>query len=1067
MLKKISTVSFLLCTVALCPGWNIQAADVDSKTEVPQQQRKLTGIVSDNFGPVIGASVVIKGTTTGTVTGINGEFILPKVKIGDIIQISYIGYLPQEIKLTDQSNLDILLKEDAQALDEVVVVGFGTQKKVNLTGSVSMVGSEVIESRPVQNVSQALQGVIPGLNLSVNSGGGTLDNTMDINIRGAGTIGDGSTSSPLVLIDGIEGNMNTINPNDIESISVLKDAASASIYGARASFGVILIKTKGGQAGKTNVNYTGNVRFSSAVQLPEMMDSYQFAQYFNAAAANAGQSAVFSQEVLQRIQDYQSGKITAGTVDATGDGYWDTYSGANANTNWFDEMYRSWVPSHEHNLSISGGTEKLVYRISGSFLNQNGLIRHGDDTLERYTLDSHITAKLTDWATLDFSNKWSREDYERPSYMTGLFFHNIARRWPTNPVYDPNGNYLDGMEIIQMEDGGVQTQKKNYYTNQLALTLEPIKDWLIHVEGNMRTYNYNQHWEVLPVYAHKTDGSPYAFSWDGGASYAAGSSRVYEYRETEDYYTTNIYTDYSKKINNHFFKVLLGFNAELTKKNTISAQGDDLISSGTPYLDQTQDEYKVSGDKDHTSIAGFFGRINYNYKDRYMLEANGRYDGSSRFIGSKRWGFFPSFSAGWNIANEAFFDKLSDYVSTFKIRGSWGQLGNTNTKKWYPFYETMSTEKNNSSWLVDSKKQNTASMPGVISTLMTWETIESWDVGLDWAALNNRLTGSVDYFNRYTYNMVGPAPTLASVFGTDAPKVNNADMKSYGFELELSWRDRIKDFSYGVKFILSDAQQTILRYPNASGSISSGMYRDGMKLNEIWGYTTVGIAQSQEQMDSHLVNNKPSWGSNWNAGDIMYADLNGDGIVNGGSETASDPGDKRIIGNSTPRYNYGITLDCAWKGIDFSVFFQGVGKRDYWLDGAYFWGASGGMWQSAGFTEHWNFWRAADDPLGANLDAYYPRASFDGTKNQYCQTGYLQNAAYIRMKNIQLGYTLPRSWVNKAKMQSARVYVSGENLLTISDIQGMFDPETLGSDYGDGKLYPLQKTISVGISVNF
>lgn len=1066
MLKKTQTVSLMLLSLSLSFGGQAHASKVSTETSITQQADKATGTIEDEMGPITGASVVVKGTTNGTVTDMDGKFTLSNVKKGDVIQISFIGYITQEVKYTGQSTIKVQLKEDTQTLDEVVVVGFGTQKKVNLTGSVSMVNAEVIESRPVQNVSQALQGVVPGLNFSVNSGGGTLDNTLNVNIRGAGTIGDGSGSSPLILIDGIEGNMNAINPNDIETISVLKDAASASIYGARASFGVIMITTKGGKAGKTSVSYSGNVRFTDALQIPEMMDSYQFAQYFNAAAANAGQSAVFSAEVMQRIIDYQAGKITSVSTPNS-EGKWNMYAGANANTNWFKEVYRDWVPSHEHNLSVSGGNEKVTYRVSGSFMNQNGLIRFGKDKFNRYTVDAKISAKLTDWATMNYTNKWTREDYDRPTYMTGLFFHNIARRWPTCPVYDDNGYLTDGMELLQMRDGGRQTHEKNYYTQQLGFVFEPIKDWFIHADGNMRTYNNNEHYAVLPVSAHYANGTPYYISWDGGASYSPGASRVYEYRYTEDYFTTNIYTDYSKTINGHFIKAMVGFNAELTKYDSTSGRGDKLISSETPYLGQTTSEQKVTGGRAENSVAGFFGRINYNYEDRYMVELNGRYDGSSRFIGDKRWGFFPSFSAGWNIAREAFFGDLSEIISTLKVRGSWGQLGNTDTKDaWYPFYQTMPTSTANGSWLIGGAKPNLAGLPGIVSSLKTWETIESWDVGLDWSLLNNRLTGSWDYFTRYTYDMIGPAPELPSVLGADAPKINNSDMKSYGFELELSWRDRIRDFNYGVKFVLSDAQQEIMNYPNDSKTLASGHY-SGKKLNEIWGYTTVGIAQTQEEMDTHLVKNKPSWGSSWSAGDIMYADLNGDGVVNNGANTVDNPGDMKVIGNSTPRYNFGLTLDAAWKGIDFSIFFQGIGKRDYWLDGPYFWGANGGQWQSAGFTEHWDFWRGENDPLGANQGAYYPRASFDGGKNQYRQTRYLQNAAYIRIKNLQLGYTLPKQWVSKAGMSSVRVYLSGDNLLTFSDITGVFDPETLGSDWGDGKLYPLSRTISVGLNVNF
>ena len=1066
MLNKKMTVGVLLLALPLSYGGHIHASGASVVTSITQQEEKVIGTITDDFGPVAGVSVIVKGTTNGTVTDMDGKFVLSKVKRGDIIKISFIGFVTQEVKYTGQESINIQLKEDSKTLDEVVVVGFGTQKKLNLTGSVSMVDAEVIESRPVQNVSQALQGVVPGLNFSVNTGGGTLDNQLNFNIRGAGTIGDGSGSSPLVLIDGIEGNMNTVNPNDIETISVLKDAAAASIYGARASFGVILIKTKGGKEGKTNVSYTGNVRFTDALQIPEMMDSYQFAQYFNAAAANAGQSPVFSAEILQRIQDYQAGKISSVSTPNQ-QNKWNAYSGANANTDWFAEVYKNWVPSQEHNLSVSGGSDKLTYRVSGSFLDQNGLIRHGKDNFKRYTIDAKISAQLASWATLNYTSKWTREDYERPTYMTGLFFHNIARRWPTCPVYDDNGHLFEGMELIQMENGGKQTQQKNYYTQQLALRLEPIKDWTINIDGNMRTHTNNHHWAVLPVYAYDANNEPYPISWDGGASYSPGASRVSESRYTEDYFTTNIYTDYTKTINDHYFKAMVGFNAELTKYNSISGQGDKIISPDVPWLNQTTTEQKVGAGLAENAVAGFFGRINYNYKERYMVELNGRYDGSSRFIGDQRWGFFPSVSAGWNIAREEFFGDLSHLFGTLKIRGSWGQLGNTNTNDaWYPFYQTMPVGTANGRWLVNGVKPNQAGLPGIVSSLKTWETIETWDVGFDWGMLNNRLTGSFDWFTRYTYDMIGPAPELPSVLGATPPKINNSDMKSYGFELEVSWRDRIGKVNYGAKFVLSDARQKITRYPNESRSLNIAHYK-GKMLNEIWGYETVGIAQSQQEMDSHLASNKPSWGSSWSAGDIMYKDLNGDGVVNTGANTVDNPGDRKIIGNSTPRYNFGLTLDAEWNGFDFSVFFQGVGKRDYWLSGPYFWGASGGMWQSAGFKQHWDFWRGENDPLGANLKAYYPRANFDGTKNQYVQSGYLQNAAYIRMKNIQLGYTLPKQWTSKAGLSSVRLYVSGDNLLTISDITGIFDPETLGGDWGDGKLYPLCKTISVGLNVNF
>ncbi|SMO41546.1 TonB-linked outer membrane protein, SusC/RagA family [Saccharicrinis carchari] len=1037
------------------------------------QQLNVSGVVTDPSGaPLPGVNVFeAANPTAGVITNYDGEYAITVSGAEAQVTFSFIGYTTQIIDVAGRSTINVTLSEEMLGLDEVVVVGFGTQKKVNVTGAVSSVDTKVLESRPVQNVAQALQGVVPGLNFSQNNGGGALDNTLSVNIRGSGTIGAGSSSSPLILIDGVEGNMNAINPADIENISVLKDAASAAIYGSRASFGVILITTKTGKAGRTKVNYGYNLRLADAAQIPEMMDSWQFATYFNEAASNSGQGAVFAPEVMDRIEEYQKwqkGEIS-GSVDGTtlnpNNNRWNAYTGANANTDWFAEMYNDWVPSHEHNLSMSGGTEKVTYVVSSNFLDQRGLINHGKDEFNRYSLNGRINANLTEKIKLNYSNKWIREEYERPSYMTGLFFHNIARRWPTNPVRDPNGYYMEGMEILQMRDGGVDRKQTDYLYQQVHFTFEPIENMKINAEGNYNTKTVFQHWDVLPIYGHDGDGNPFPAPWRGGD---AGSSSVAESAYKENLISTNLYADYFKQFDSgHYFKVLAGANVELMKTRNVGGSRKDLITPDVPTINTATNETpSLYGGYAHWSTLGFFGRVNYNYMEKYLFEANIRRDGTSRFIDDKTWGTFPSFSAGWNIAREDFFSGLSDKISSFKLRASWGQLGNMNTNAWYPFYQTMPIGVGSGSWLVDGKRPNNSRAPGIVSALMTWETIESWDVGLDWIALNGRFTGVFDVFKRTTKDMIGPAPELSSILGTGVPRINNADMESYGWELELQWRDRIGDFSYGAKLALSDDQQKVTRYPNDSYAL--GSWYSGRMHNDIWGYTTVGIAKSQAEMDAHLAKvDQSSLGSQWAAGDIMYADIDGDGEINTGAYTLDDHGDLSIIGNSSPRYKFGITLDAAWKGFDMSMFWQGVAKRDYALGGPYFWGASGGMWQSAGFKEHWDFFRAEDNPLGANLNSYYPRPLFTSNKNQRTQSRYLQDASYMRLKNIQLGYTLPKSLTDRVKIQSVRFYVSADNLLTFSDITGVFDPELLGGDWGAGKLYPLSKTISMGVNVNF
>lgn len=1051
-------------------GKNIVVRSI-AQTSSSQQKKTITGTIVDPSGmPVIGANVMVKGTTNGTITDMDGNFSL-EVASGATLMVSYIGFANQEIKIGNQTVLSITLKEDAEALDELVVVGYGTQKKVNLTGAVSMVESEVLESRPVQNVGQALQGVVPGLNFSVNKTGGELNNALDMDIRGTGTIGEGSKSAPLVLIDGIEGDMNSINPNDIKSISVLKDASSAAVYGSRAAFGVVLITTKEGRAGRTQVNYSNNVRFSTPSALPTMMDSYQFAQFFNRAALNQGGSPVFDETTMQRIVDYQAGKITSGS-QVRPDGYYSENVLANANTDWFEKMYKKAVPSHEHNLSVSGGSDKITYLVSGSFMKQNGFINYNSDDFKRYTLNARIKANLSKFVTLVYGSKWIREDYDKPSYLGDLFYDSIARTWPTCPEYFDNG-YYGGTIINRLIYAGRNIDQKDQTYNQLQLIIEPIKDWKIYAEGNMRTVNRMNHSELLPIPWINAAGDMAYGSLDG--SRAAGATEVTEQSWRDNYLTGNLYSDYFKQFDSgHYFKVMAGFNAELMKSRDIKGIMDNLITPDLPTLNTATENPRTSGGYSHWATVGFFGRLNYNYKEKYLFEFNLRYDGTSRFLGDQRWGTFPSFSVGWNLARENFFmdlGNLKDYISTLKFRGSWGQLGNTNTEDLYPFYLTVPFKTQAGGWLIDGKKSNLSYAPGLVSSMLTWETVESWNIGLDWGALNNRLTGSFEYYTRKTKDMVGPAPELPSILGTPVPDMNNADLKSYGFDLELSWRDKIGEFSYGAKLVLSDNKLKVTRYPNENGIYSQ--WYSGKMSGELWGYETIGIAKSQEEMDQHLASlpngGQDALGSQWSAGDIMYKDLNGDGKIDAGSSTLGDPGDKKIIGNSTPRYRFGLTLDGSWKGFDLSLFFQGVAKRDYLLSGPYFWGAKNGQWHSVGFDYHWDFFRPEGDPLGSNVDSYYPRPLFDqGGKNQQDQTRYLQNAAYVRLKNLQFGYTFPKAWVNKIGLQHLRLYFSGDNLFTITGLHGYYDPEALG-DTGDkmGKVYPLARTYSIGMNINF
>jgi TonB-linked SusC/RagA family outer membrane protein len=526
---------------------------------------------------------------------------------------------------------------------------------------------------------------------------------------------------------------------------------------------------------------------------------------------------------------------------------------------------------------------------------------------------------------------------------------------------------------------------------------------------------------------------------------------------------------------------MAGFQSELYKQRMFTAKRNDMITTAITELDKTTSATtELSGSRSDWATAGFFGRINYDYAAKYLLELNLRYDGTSRFRNEQRWGFFPSVSVGWNVANEAFWESLSKTVGQLKIRASYGELGNQNTNSWYPTYQTIPTSTAAGSWLVNGVKPNTADAPNLISSSLTWERVQSWNAGVDLGAFKNRLTASFDYYNRYTLNMVGPAPTLPAILGTAVPSINNTDLKTFGFELSLGWRDVVNGFSYGVQATLADSRTRILSYPNETYSIDA--YRINVITDDIWGYKTVGLAKTDEEMTAHLATMpngaQNAIGTNWKAGDIMYADLNGDGKISAGARTEADHGDLMVIGNKKPRFMYGLNLDFAWKGIDLSMFWQGVGKRDYMPDtnNMVFWGACGDQWWSTALKEHLDYFRNDEtNPLGVNLDAYYPRPLTGGAygdKNHKYQTRYVQDASYLRLKNLQIGYTLPANITKYIGSSSLRVFLSGENLLTFTKLSSTLDPESIGiggngSSSSVGTVYPLSTVYSCGLSINF
>lgn len=1109
---------FAGATVLGSPG--LMAAPLPAGAlEAPVATFNATGIVLDKDGePLIGATVQEKGNpTNGTQTDIDGKYTL-KVKKGASLVISYVGMVKQTVAAGQ--NVETVLETDSQVLDDVVVVGFGTQKKGNLTGAVAVASGKEIQSRPVKNATDALQGLLPGLQLTHDAG--DIETNMSIQIRGLGTIGEGSSGSPLILIDGMEADINTVNPQDIEQVTVLKDAAASSIYGSRAAFGVVLVTTKKGSATNAKVNYNNNFRWSSPIGVPKSMSSIDFAIFQNQASLNSGSQAFFTDEAMEQMINFiaagggNRGGLPIKNGNEWGDSRGHAFQYAYANTDWLSELYKTSF-SMEHNASVSGGNEKVNYYASLGYADIGGMFRHGKDQRKRYNATGKFSAKLASWVTFNFSTRYTHTDTDNPNRFSSSWYSVIGpQTWPNLPVYDENGYYYNcegSTPAMSAALGGTRKKQRNEIYEQAGLIFEPIKNWFIHGEFN---YSYDNEERIdvsLPFFNHYVDGTL--------QTYEGFDSTLFNSYYRDKYINWNIFTDYSfsiKDANN--FKVMLGFQSEEDKQAYQSLYGYGLQDENHPEVnlltnlrwDSATQSYiekapEIHGYHNEWSVIGIFGRINYNFKDRYLIEGNLRYDGSSRFRSGRRWTWSPSVSIGWNIANEKFWEPITPYVNLLKLRASVGQLSNQSTYSWYPTYRTMSIGSQNGSWLQDGKRPNASWVNGLVSDLLTWEKVRTWNIGLDWGLFNNRLTGSFDAFIRDTKDMVGPPVELPNILGLAAPSYNNCELRSTGWELQIGWRD-VTPFglSYGISANISDARAKVTKYPgNTTGDVSQ--YLPGNYVGDIWGLTSIGMARTDEEMQAHLqhlddvytqvhgeapatpLQGQSRYGiSDLQAGDMMYKDVNGDGVIDWGDWTVHNPGDMRIIGNTSPRYFFGLDITAAYKGFDFRAFFQGVGKRDFYARTRTFWGAvEGGIWSTAGLQQHLDFFHADDIVvdytdlngnaaqyiLPANTDSYYPRPRY-AWGNQEWQTHYLQNAAYIRCKNMQLGYTIPLNITKKVGVSQFRLYVSVDNLFTCTKLSKLFDPETVGGGSwrdgertADGNSYPLARTWSFGLQLSF
>lgn len=1078
MLEQFKTVGMLFAFLGASTGTASAFTPPNSliHSAITQQDGVCKGAVKDNQGEsVIGASVVVKGSTNGTITDLDGHFTLNNVKRGDVIQISFIGYVSQEV-VWQGIPLDITMKEDSQTLEEVVVVGFGSQKKANLTGSVSQVKmDDVLGERPVTNVKNALQGSMPGLMVS---GGASPGEAKSFNIRGTVSI---NGMNPLVLIDNVEGDIDLLNPEDIESVTVLKDAASSAIYGARAAAGVILITTKKAKKGeKFNLNYNANFGFQTSINSPKQASLDEYLRAYQAAGFSetyyAGNGSV------SKWREYLAGyKENPAAYPTVGDGIYIGEDGAPYYLNDKD-VYKAFQETsfmQTHNLTANGGTEKLRYRLSAGLTKEDGPLIESKDTYMRKNISSFISADITDWLTQEADFRYTVADRSEPMGSgDGIYCMNHISFYPSGMMPGSvNTSVGKDLPLITPEN---QIRYNNPYLTDtdntriyLRTILRPIKG--LELVGE---YTYDRkNWQK----------SYYAKKWEYtteqlGSNNSVTSDYLFKSEDHEDYNALNLYGTYNFSIKeDHMFKVMAGFNQERKQNSWISVQTHDMIAPSAPSFTSATGKIIPQNSYSDYAIRGAFYRINYNYKDRYLFEANGRYDGSSKFPKDDRFGFFPSFSVGWNIAREAWMEKALDYVSDLKLRASWGQIGNQNIGN-YGYYSTMQPVGNSNYWLKDGEFITYISTPGLVSNSFTWETVETLDIGFDASMFNSRLQVTFDWYQRTTRDMLIAGIQLPAVVGTSAPMRNAADMRTRGWEIAVNWRDQIGDWKYNVGFNLYDYKSKITKYSNNEDKLLSQNYYEGKTLGEIWGYVSDGF-YTIDDFDGpgtwQLKDGVASLdGYNPRPGDEKFVNLNDDrgtNEINSGLNTVDSPGDQKVIGNSTPRYNFGVNLGVSYKGFSLSAILQGTAKRDVWIGGMSLFPFGGSAkayypvfynqtdyWEPMGscdgqYTENDREYWIAKNP-DASLYRLYSNMQNHGS-NQRASTKYLQNGAYMRLKNITLAYTFPKALISKVSLSALKVFVSAENLATISSLPKGYDPERLS--WG----YPFYRTLSFGLNV--
>ncbi len=1023
-------------------------------------------IIDENGNSLPGATIKVKGINLSTVSNADGNFSLNNVPDDAILVISFIGYTPKEVSV--KQNLDaIQLTPSNSGLNEVVVVGYGTQKKVNLTGAVASVSGKELESRPITNLGDGLNGLVPGLNVNVQNGQPGIG--ASFNIRGVTSLVSTPNNSPLVLVDGVARDPNLIDPYDIESISVLKDAASSAIYGGRAAYGVILITTKQGKKGRPQFNYSGSYTTTRPTLLPKYANSEQYIDLFNQAqrtgAASGGATSsdpLTAEDSIKAFAYFADPAHNPNAYPDPGSPNKYRYVG---NTDWIKVLYPGWTPQQQHNLSLTGGDDKTTYAVNMGYLRQDGLEKIADQVYQRFTPSLKVNTDVTKWLTLNLSmsltntknNNSATSRIGQGGPTNGSWIPGDLR--PLQPVYNPDGNYSGQGSytnpVAVINSGGRDIDKQNDFWTTGKVIIKPADHFNITSDFTYNSLSDYDRANLVPFNEYGVNSVFLdVFPW-------TNPSQVTENRKNYNYSAFNAYATYENTFNEkHYFKALVGYNQEYKHYQTGYAFANNLIDPSLASIGQNNDSKPVvDGTETEYALASMFYRLNYIYDKKYLVEFNGRYDGTSRFAPGSRFAFSPSVSVGWNIAEEGFMSGLKNSISELKIRASYGVLPNQKTadapsaNNQYPYVATLPY--GSVGYLFNGQLGQYVGAPGLVSPTFTWEKVQTKNIGLDYSVLNDRLSGSFDYYITDTKNMLIGSQVLPAVLGTAAPLLNAGDLRTKGWEISISWKDRLFDnkLSYSVRVGMADYINTIVNDPNNT-SLSLSSYYQGERLGTIWGFVTDGFYKTNAEAAS--VNNSAIAGYTWLAGDIKYTDLNHDGKIDYGNYTVKNPGDLKIIGNSTPRYKFNFNLNLNYKNFDFTGFVQGVLKADFDPTGSNVFNPFAGSEYSIPYAYGVDSWTPA------NPNAYLPRVRFGGGGNEQTQTKYLQNAAYARVKQLTLGYSFQPAWLNKINLKKLRVYVTGSNLITITSLFKGFDPEIIQNG-GSYQTYPVDKAVSFGI----